>query len=115
MVSLSRGALPGGIAWSTLAAEDRRLVFDEVTAQLTFGGNVTSLSRLNVDGIGEGALGAKAEFTPESGPRQLIKMIVFGRGVVFVTVITFQNINSAEMDIGALALAMEGRLARYSR
>ena len=112
-VSLERGALPGGILWSLLANEDRRLVFDEMTAQLTRGGNVTSLSPVNVNGIGEGALGAKAEFTPESGPRQLIKMIVFGRGAVFASVITFQDIDSPEMDIGRLARAMDDRLARY--
>ena len=110
VVSRLRGARP---SWSSLASEDRRLIFDDVTAQLTFGGNVTSLSPINVDGIGEGAVGAKAEFTPEFGPRQLIKMIVFGRGAVFVTVITFQNIDSPDMDIGALARAMDGRLDRY--
>jgi hypothetical protein len=112
-VSRVRGRLPAGVSWAQLEAEDPRLMFDVFAGEFALGGEVRSFASIPAEGIGEGALGARAEVTSPDGATQLLQMIYFGRRATTALVITFQDVESDEMDVVHLARTMDERLKRY--
>lgn len=109
----ARGVLPYSVAWSDLAAEDSRLVFDNFAGEFAFG-EVRSFSGLPVDGIGQGAIGVRAEVVPPAGGTpQVVNMVVFGRGAILGVVVSFQDVGAQEVDVLRLARVVDDRLTRF--
>jgi len=114
-VTKARGILPQSVLWNDLAGEDPRVIFDAFAGSFALGGEVRSFTPLPVEGIGQGAVGARVEVVPpESGP-QVVNMIVFGRGTTLTVVMSFQNLGSQEMDTLQLARVMDERLHRFQQ
>lgn len=105
-----RGSTDG--PWAELPQQDAA-AFLRSTAQGYTTGAIENISRLPLDGLGEGALGARGELTGLDGQQQLAKFIVFGRGRVMGLVLTIQQQGRPEIDAGALAHIMDSRFQRY--
>jgi hypothetical protein len=108
----TRGVLPYTVGWSELAAEDPRLIFDHYAPFAP--GQVQSLAPLPVDGIGQGAIGVRAEVIPaDGGTPQVVNLVVFGRGAIMGVVSSFQDVGAQEIDVLHLARVLDDRLTRF--
>jgi hypothetical protein len=107
-----RGLLPYAVDWSWLPAEDPRYLFDRYAPYTPT--EVRWVTTFPVDGIGQGALGVRAEVVPpEGGPPQIVAVVVFGRGAIMGVVSAFQDAGGPETDVVQLARVMDDRLTRF--